>query len=75
MTTKIAVSLPDELVAAARTAVAEGRAPSVSALIADALAEQSRYGWLADLLAQMAAEAGVPTERDRDWARQVLGLD
>lgn len=75
MTTKIAVSLPDALVAAARKAVVEGRAPSVSAFIAEALEEQSRYGRLAELLAEMAAEAGAPTEPDRDWARQALGLD
>ena len=74
MTTKIAVSLPDELVASARLAVAEGRAPSVSGFIADALEEQSRYRGLAELLAEMAAQAGAPTERDRDWARQALRL-
>lgn len=75
MTTKIAVSLPDELVADARAAVAEGRAASVSAFIAEALEERSRHGRLADLLAEMAADAGAPTEDDREWARQVLGLD
>ncbi len=75
MTTKIAVSLPDELVAAARHAVGEGRAPSVSAFVAEALQEHSRYGQLADLLAEMAADAGAPTPRDRDWARRALGLD
>ncbi len=37
MTTKIAVSLPDELFADARQALSDGRAPSVSALIAQAL--------------------------------------
>lgn len=74
MTTKIAVSLPDELVAAARLAVSEGRAASVSAFVAAALEERSRYGELADLLAEMASEAGPPTDRDRTWARQALGL-
>lgn len=74
MTTKIAVSLPDEQVAAARRAVEEGRAPSVSAYIALALAEHTAYDDLAQLLAEMAAEAGPPTEEDRDWARQALGL-
>lgn len=74
MTTKIAVSLPDELVAAARGAVAEGRSTSVSAFIADAIEEHGRYGELADLLAEMAAEAGAPTEEDRAWARRALGL-
>lgn len=74
MTTKIAVSLPDELVAAARRAVGEGRAPSVSAFVAAALNEHSRYGQLADLLSEMSAEAGAPTQGDRDWARHALGL-
>jgi antitoxin ParD1/3/4 len=75
MTTKIAVSLPDALVDAARRAVAEGRAASVSAFIAEALEERDRYGGLAELLAEMAAEAGPPDERDREWARRALGLD
>jgi len=75
MTTKIAISLPDDLVVAARRAVAEGRAVSVSAFIASALEEQERYADLASLLAEMAAEAGPPTEADRAWARQALGLE
>lgn len=75
MTTKIAVSLPDELVAAARQAVADGRAQSVSGYIASALEEQARYGRLAALLAEMAADAGAPTQSDRAWARRALGLD
>lgn len=75
MTTKIAVSLPDELVAAARQSVAQGRAASVSAFIAAALEQRGRYVELADLLAEMAAEAGSPTEEDRLWARQALGLE
>lgn len=74
MTTKIAISLPDELVAAARTAVSEGRAASVSAFVAEAVEEHGRYGELAELLAEMASEAGPPTDGDRAWARQALGL-
>src|SRR5436853_131240 len=50
MTTKIAVSLPDEQVAAARRAVAEGRAPSVSAYVASARpARLSRFLGLAQV--------------------------
>ncbi len=75
MTIKIAVSLPDELVAAARQSVAQGRARSVSAFIAEAIQEHGRYDDLADLLAEMAAEAGPPTEQDRIWARKALGVD
>jgi Arc/MetJ-type ribon-helix-helix transcriptional regulator len=74
MTTKIAVSLPDELVAAARQAVAAGQAASVSAFVAQTIIEHGRHAELADLLADMATEDGPPTEADRAWARQALGL-
>ena len=75
MTTKITVSLPDEAVAAAKQAVAEGRAPSVSAYVADAL--EYTYGKrrpLAEVIAEMRAESGAPTAADDEWARRALGL-
>ncbi len=75
MTIKIAVSLPDELVEDARQAVADGRAASVSAFIAGAMQQRRRYDGLTELLAEMSAEAGPPTEEHRAWARQALGLD
>ena len=75
MTTKIAISLPDEQVVAARRAVAEGRAASVSAYVSQALGAQSGYDDVAALLAEMAAQAGPPTDADRAWARQALGLE
>ncbi|MGH3851465.1 MAG: hypothetical protein ACRDRT_17530 [Pseudonocardiaceae bacterium] len=74
MTSKIAVSLPDELVDAARVAVAEGRAASVSAYVATAMADYAQTDDLALLLADMAAEQGPPAAEDRAWARQALGL-
>ncbi len=74
MTTKIAVSLPDELVAAAKRAVDERRAASVSAYVAAALARQVREDDLAMLLAEMHAEHGRPSAEDYAWADQVLGL-
>ncbi len=75
MTTKIAVSLPDDLVQAARQAVAEGRATSVSAFVADAMQQRGRFDGLAELLAEMEADAGPPSQADRAWARRALGLD
>ena len=74
MTMKIAISLPDALVVAAREAVADGRAASVSAFVAEAIEERGRYEQLSVLLSEMAAEAGPPTDVDRTWARQALGL-
>ncbi len=74
MTTKIAISLPDELVAAARRAVAEGHAPSVSAYVATALARQVRQDDVVGLVAEMRAEHGAPSAEDYAWADEVLGI-
>lgn len=60
MTAKIAVSLPDHLVAEARAAVAEGRAASVSAYVAQAMDEKSRRRTVAEVLDDLDAEFGAP---------------
>jgi Arc/MetJ-type ribon-helix-helix transcriptional regulator len=75
MTTKIAVSLPDEVVTAARQAVAHGRASSVSAYIAATLADRQAYEDIVTLLADMASETGSPSPEDLRWARTALGLE
>ena len=76
MTAKIAISLPDEVLATARQAVDEGRASSLSGyIVTTTLAERQDYEDLAALLAEMAAETGGPSHEDRRWARRALGLD
>ncbi|MGH9121317.1 MAG: hypothetical protein ACRDYC_05125 [Acidimicrobiales bacterium] len=75
MTTKIAISLPDDVLAAARRAVGAGQATSLSAYIAKTLAERQDYEDLAALLSEMEAESGQPSSEDRLWARRALGLD
>jgi Arc/MetJ-type ribon-helix-helix transcriptional regulator len=72
---KIAITLPEEQVAAARLAVAEGRASSVSAYISQALARREADDELAETVAEIYAGAGPPTEAERAWARRALGLD
>ncbi|MGI8576176.1 MAG: toxin-antitoxin system antitoxin subunit [Egibacteraceae bacterium] len=74
MTTKIAVSLPDGLVADARAAVERGDAGSVSAYVAEALSRRRRDDNLAALLAEMIAEHGEPSADDYEWADRALGL-
>jgi Arc/MetJ-type ribon-helix-helix transcriptional regulator len=74
MTTKIAISLPDELAEAVRRAVSEDRAPSVSAYIADMIRERERAQGLAALLADWDREFGPPSAEDVAWAEQQLGL-
>ena len=56
---KIAITLPEEQVAAARRAVAEGRSPSVSAYISQALARRDADEELAETVAEIYAEAGT----------------
>jgi len=72
--TKIAVSLPSELVAQAQRAVAEGRAASVSGYVARALEEQAKLDDLASLLDEMLAETGGPlTTSETRAADRALG--
>jgi Arc/MetJ-type ribon-helix-helix transcriptional regulator len=75
MTTKLAVSLPDELAQQARQAVRDGRAASVSAYIADAMTHAERVRSISALVADMRAEDGEPSEEDYAWARRALGVD
>jgi Arc/MetJ-type ribon-helix-helix transcriptional regulator len=74
MTSKIAVSLPDHLVAQARRAVADGRAASVSAYVAAALEEKAKLDDLAALLDELLAETGGPlTDAERRHADEIIG--
>lgn len=64
--TKIAVSLPAELVKAAKAAVTEGRAPNVSAYIAHAVEEQAKLDDLGSLLNELLEKTGGPlTDTER----------
>jgi Arc/MetJ-type ribon-helix-helix transcriptional regulator len=72
---KIAVSIPAALVRKARRAVETGRAESVSAYVASAIAEKVKNEDLADLLREMLAETGGPmTATERREADRMLGL-
>ncbi len=70
---KIAVSLPAELVRAAKAAVRAGRAASVSGYVEAALAAHVANdddAWID----QWLEETGGPmTEAERRWAEQALG--
>lgn len=74
MTTKIAVSLPDELVEGARTAVAQGHAASVSAYVAAAMRAYESSDSLDQLLDEWDAKFGPPSAKDHAWADAQLGL-
>jgi len=73
---KIAITLPEEQVAAARRAVAEGRATSVSAYISQALARRTAEEDMAEIIAEIYAKTGgPPTEEERARARRELGIE
>lgn len=72
MTAKIAVSLPDHLVDEAREAVTGGRAASVSAYVAEAMAEKSRRRTLGEVLDDLDAELGAPGADVRARAVELL---
>ncbi len=72
---KIAISLPEPLVAHARNEVRQGRAASVSAYVASAVAKQAESDDLTAMLdAMLMASGGPMTRRERAWADGVLGL-
>lgn len=71
---KIAISLPEPLVAHARKQVRRGRATSVSAYIAKAVAAQAENDDLSAMLdAMLAASGGPMTRAERGWADAALG--
>ncbi|MFN2538934.1 MAG: type II toxin-antitoxin system ParD family antitoxin [Mycobacteriales bacterium] len=61
---KIAISLPVEQIEAAKRAVSDGRATSVSAYISASLRQTEERHSLAELLRQWADEDGPVTEDD-----------
>jgi len=86
MNIRITLTLPKELVAAAQTAVADGRAASVSAYVASAMEEKTTISsWSSppprtaadlepvdDLLAEWTAELGPPTPEENAWVQDAL---
>jgi len=72
MTTRITVSLPDQLVEQVKRAVEHGLAPSVSAYVAEALQDKVPPVGLKALLRQWDEELGPPSAEDREWARAEL---
>lgn len=71
---KIAVSMPSNLVSRVRRAVARGQAPSVSAYVTQAIEARAENDELMELLQQLDRKHGKPDPEATRWARQVLGL-
>lgn len=74
MQRRVTVTVHGSVVASAEEAVAAGRAPSMSAWVAGAMAERAQRESLSDVLADLRAELGPATDEETAWARSVLGL-
>ena len=74
MRTRLTVTIDEEVAKAAEEAVASGRARSVSAWVAEAMAERASRERLSDILREIRAEMGPATDDETAWARSVLGL-
>jgi hypothetical protein len=71
----ITIWLPEEQIVAARRAVADGSAVSVSAYISQALARRDADEEFFEDIAESYEEAGEPTNEDHAWARGGLELE
>lgn len=72
-TTKVALTIPAEVLNRAKKEVRAGRAKSLSAFVSEAVDEKVRRDELTALLDAMDAEHGAPNKAARAWARRVLG--
>ncbi len=72
MTQKITVSLSDDQAAAVRRAVSEGRAPSFSGYIGQAIEHRESQDGLLTLLQQLDTELGPVSAADEEWAEQAV---
>lgn len=71
-TTKITVTVPEELAAYIKEQVAAGEFESVSAFVTRAAESMRDFDPLDLLIASMIAETGVPDERAEAWARDAM---
>ena len=69
---KVAVTISSEVLAEAKKQVRSGRAKSLSAFVAQAVAEKIRRDDLNDILDAMDEAHGKPSKADQAWAKRVL---
>jgi len=71
-TTKITVTVPEELATHIRREVEQGRYPSVSAFVTRAVESMRDFEPLDLLIASMIAETGQPDEGAQAWVEQAM---
>jgi hypothetical protein len=69
---KVAITIPADVLEAAKKEVEAGHAASLSALVSEAVDEKLRRNELAELLDALDAKHGSPGKSARAWAKRVL---
>ncbi len=69
---KVAITIPADVLEAAKKEVKAGHATSLSALVSEAVDEKLRRNVLAELLDALDAKHGPPDRSARKWAKKVL---
>jgi Arc/MetJ-type ribon-helix-helix transcriptional regulator len=69
---KIAITVPEELLAQVKDAVARGEASSVSAYISDAIAMRGAKSGLRAYLDALIEDYGEPSKEAYEWADEQL---
>lgn len=69
---KLALSIPEDIVRRAKREVSSARAKSLSAYVSEALAEKLQRDELKDVLDAMDKEHGKPDRKAKRWAKRVL---
>lgn len=70
--TKVALTIPAEILEAAKQEVEAGHAKSLSAFVSEAVHEKLRRDELAELLDALDAKHGPPGKAAQAWAKKVL---
>lgn len=72
---RVTITVPSDVLAAARRDVEAGTATSISAWITSAAEAKAREEDLADVLADLLEGSGGPlSDEEREWAQHQLGL-
>lgn len=74
-TTRITISVPEQIAAKAQRAVDAGEADSVSGYFSGLAQREPDWAAARAAVDEMIEEAGGLTEEARRWAREVLGVD
>ena len=69
---KVALTIPIDVLRLAQKEVQSGRAKSLSAFVSEAVDEKVRRDELSAILDAMDAEHGKPNKAARAWAKRVL---